>query len=361
MRPWSVLLFGLCLPFSLPGFAQQNTQPTPSTEASAAATPVNNRRISLDVVVTDKSGKVIPGLQQEDFKLVDNKQPQPILSFQAVAGTAQTAAPPQQQVILLVDAANTGYQSVLFERQQLQKLLQQNGGRLPLPMSLVFLTDTSTEIQPVTTNNGNALLQTLDANQTGLRSITRSQGFYGGEERVQLSIAALQKLASYEETQPGRKLLIWLSPGWPLLSGPGVELSNKARQWIFKVIVSLSAALRESRVTVYSIDPLGLADAGTGRTDYYKTFLKGVASVNRVEGGNLALGVIAIQTGGQVLNSSNDLVGLISTCLEDTKAFYTISFDSPPADGPDEYHSLQIKLDKPGLSARTRTGYYAQQ
>jgi hypothetical protein len=27
---------------------------------------------------------------------------------------------------------------------------------------------------------------------------------------------------------------------------------------------------------------------------------------------------------------------------------------------PDEYHQLQIKLAKPGLTARTRQGYYAQ-
>jgi hypothetical protein len=27
---------------------------------------------------------------------------------------------------------------------------------------------------------------------------------------------------------------------------------------------------------------------------------------------------------------------------------------------PDEYHQLQIKLAKPGLTARTRTGYYSE-
>ena len=26
----------------------------------------------------------------------------------------------------------------------------------------------------------------------------------------------------------------------------------------------------------------------------------------------------------------------------------------------DEYHTLEVKVDKPGLTARTRTGYYAQ-
>jgi hypothetical protein len=29
-------------------------------------------------------------------------------------------------------------------------------------------------------------------------------------------------------------------------------------------------------------------------------------------------------------------------------------------DGPNEYHALEMKFDKPGLKALTRTGYYAQ-
>jgi hypothetical protein len=37
-----------------------------------------------------------------------------------------------------------------------------------------------------------------------------------------------------------------------------------------------------------------------------------------------------------------------------------VSFEASPADRRDEYHSLEIKVDKPGLTARTRQGYYAQ-
>jgi hypothetical protein len=43
-------------------------------------------RISLDVVVTAKSGPPVAGLQQQDFTLLDNKHPQTITSFKAVAG-----------------------------------------------------------------------------------------------------------------------------------------------------------------------------------------------------------------------------------------------------------------------------------
>ena len=40
--------------------------------------------------------------------------------------------------------------------------------------------------------------------------------------------------------------------------------------------------------------------------------------------------------------------------------FTSLTFEGLAGDGPNEYHALEIKLDKPGLKALTRTGYYAQ-
>jgi hypothetical protein len=42
------------------------------------------------------------------------------------------------------------------------------------------------------------------------------------------------------------------------------------------------------------------------------------------------------------------------------QSYYSLTFDSNPAKHPDEYHDLQVKVENPGLAARTRTGYYAQ-
>src|ERR1700683_932604 len=67
-------------------------------------------RIFLDVVVTPKSGPPVSGLRQQDFTLLDNKVPQTITSFQGVDGRQAPI-----EVILLVDAVNTGFQSVAYE------------------------------------------------------------------------------------------------------------------------------------------------------------------------------------------------------------------------------------------------------
>jgi hypothetical protein len=85
-----------------------------------------------------------------------------------------------------------------------------------------------------------------------------------------------------------------------------------------------------------------------------------VRKAGQAQSGHLALQVLAYQSGGRVLNLNNDVAGEIEACDADANIFYVLSFDALPGDGPNEYHALEIKIDKPGLAARTRSGYYAQ-
>lgn len=347
----------LALTFSVlsAGFAISGQAQAPAAPESQSG---SDRTITLDVVVTDKADKPIPDLQEQDFTLLDNKHPQKIVLFQANAANSRTEDS-SLQVIFLVDAVNTTFRGVADLRVELDRFLKQDGGRLSLPSSLAVMTDIS-QAQSQSTRDGNILAQTLDSNQSGLREIGRSQGFYGGEDRVGISLNTLDSLASKLAPQPGRKLLIWLSPGWPLLSGPNVELTTKDQEWIFNNVVKLSTALRDARITLYAVDPLGMEDAGSFRTFLYQSYLGGIAKPNNAQNGNLALQVLAVQSGGQVFNSSNNVAGAIANCLADAKTFYTLTFDVPRAEHPNEYHSLQVKVDKPKLKVRTRTGYYAQ-
>jgi VWFA-related protein len=319
--------------------------------------PTPYRQMTLDVVVTDHSGKPVSGLQQQDFKLLDNKQPQNILSFQAFSGKEAADAP--VEVILLSDEVNTAFERVSFERTEMQKYLQ-SSAQLPRPVTLAFLSDAGLRIGNVSGEDGRALVAEMGRHPAGLRSITRDQGFYGAADRIGVSLTALQQLAAYEMPRPGRKLVIWISPGWAALTGPDEILSDKEQKQIFQRIVEISDALRRAQITLYNVDPSGTADAGAFRTFYYQQFVKGVKKPGQVQIGDVALGAIAVQTGGRVLNSSNDIVGEIATCVGDANNYYRLTFDTVPADRPDEYHALDVKLDKSGLKALTRTGYYTQ-
>jgi VWFA-related protein len=329
----------------LPGWAQQ-------------APSASDRRIDLAVVVSDKSGKPVSGLEEKDFKLLDNKQPQNILSFEAVNGKAASDAP--VEVVLLSDEVNTAFTRVSYERTEIGKFLQSGGGELPRPVSLAFLSDAGVKIGNITTSDGKALIAELDQNKAGLRSINRDQGFYGAADRVGLSLNSLQQVAAYETPRPGRKLLVWLSPGWPFLTGPNEILTGKEQERIFNQIVAISDALRRAQITLYSVDPLGTGDAGGFRTFYYEEFVKGVKKASQVQIGDLALQAIAVQSGGRVLNSDNDIANEIASCVADANNYYVLAFNALPGDGPNEYHALEVKVGKPGLKARTRTGYYAQ-
>lgn len=84
------LVFLVCLPAL--SWTQQNPAPAVAPalfQAASPSAPESGKKkgpISLDVVVTDKAGAPISGLELKDFTLLDNDQPGKILSFQAFGG-----------------------------------------------------------------------------------------------------------------------------------------------------------------------------------------------------------------------------------------------------------------------------------
>src|ERR1700728_2117572 len=56
-------------------------------------------------MVTGKAGKPVSGLELKDFSVLDNKQPDKVVSFQAFDGTVIQPDPPVE-VILLIDTIN---------------------------------------------------------------------------------------------------------------------------------------------------------------------------------------------------------------------------------------------------------------
>ena len=67
-----------------------------------------------------------------------------------------------------------------------------------------------------------------------------------------------------------------------------------------------------------------------------------------------------MQSGGLALTVSKYVDDLMRQAIADIANYYEISFDPPAARHPDEYHQIQIKVARPGLTARTRQGFYAQ-
>ena len=313
--------------------------------------------MTLDVMVTDKAGHPVTGLQQSDFTVLDDKHPATIQSFAAHTEQSQDSL---EGALIVIDTVNVGFTAVSVARSQLENFLRRDGGHLPFPMLLTLLTNTGLKEIGPSSSDGNVLLAQLDQQKGLLRDLNRSAGFWGATELLSTSINALENVAQYEATTPGRKLLIWISPGWPIFDNPNLIVTDQQHRAIFQQLVRLSTDLRRGQVTVYDIDPLGTADAGSYRTFLWQSFLKPVPKWQQANPGNMALQALAIQSGGQVLNSSNDVAGEVEKCMQDGAAWYTVTFDGETSEKPDTWHGIEIKVDKPGLTVRTRNGYYAQ-
>ncbi len=327
-----------------------------SASPASPASPADPHSITIDARITDKLGHRLAGLQARDFTLLDNNQPAKILDIKEVDGRSATDP---VRVLIVIDAINTDFTVVAQERVQLTDFLNQDGGRLAHPTSLAVFTDKGISIENTFTTDGSALNTTLAAFQNALRTVTRSAGFWGATEKLQWSLNELGELVTHESTVPGRKLIIVISPGWPMLPWAGTQETEKELKWVYSTIEAFSNQLRESRVTLYAIDPYIL-----GRTDpfFYEGYLKGVAKPNDAEYPNLALQVMAVHSGGLVLDSgSADIKGGLNTAIRDANDCYSVTFETPPGERPNEYHDLRLQVDKPGAVIRTTAGYYSNE
>jgi VWFA-related protein len=320
--------------------------------AAAGQPQPTAQSIHIDVVVDTKPGQPVTSLDQKNFTVLDNKTARPITHFK-IAGAASEPV----SVIVLVDAVNTPYQTVAYAREGVEKFFKANEGQLANPTSLAVLTDQGVQLDSNFSKDGNALSDALEHREIGLREINRSSE-WGGQERFEICMNALAQLMAFAGPIPGRKIVLWISPGWPIISGPRVYLDGHQENQIFNNIINASTQFRQMNLTLYNINPVGVTES-LERADYYESFLKGVAKASQVQIGNLALQVLALQSGGLALESNSDVSEMMLRSLQDAKSWYSISFNPLPADKSDEYHHIEVKVDQPGMVVRTRDGYYA--
>ncbi len=341
-------------PGQQPGSSDPTLSHRPPPKPKSQLTPEG--KIKLDVVVDDGAGKSVPGLQPWDFKILDDGQPRKVISFRAFNDAGVKPDPPVE-VILVMDTLNLPFQQVAFVRGEIEGFLRQNGGKLPQPLTLVLLTDAGIRFQPRPSTDGNAIASVVDGIKGSVSMINPAMGGGGYVERFQRSERAMDNIAQNEARKPGRKLLVWAGPGWPLLSRPADGYSDKDQKRNFDGIVELSTALRQARIAVYSVAP---SSAANPNAFLYKNFLKGVRTFKDADFGNMALAVLVTQTGGKVLGPDNNLAAQIDRCITDANDFYRISFDPPAAAHGDEYHDLKVVVDKPNVTVRTNSGYNNQ-
>lgn len=343
-------------------------------------------RVLLNVLVTDASGRPATELRREDFTLLDNGKPQNLASFRAGTGNAGFAP---ARVILMLDTVNNNSRNIANDGKELERFLAHSPERLTYPTSIAVLSGSGARVGQSS--------QERDALLAELRMFTRNAHAYScpGESdsdadfsdtphgasslsdlvtgsqkiqhwtclnsRFQVSVSALNRFSSEQMEVPGRVILIWIGPGWPLLSGHEFRPDSVTiRQNFFDNLVEVSNGLREAQITLDNVSVPNQLRGAERRSDHDNAFMNGVPTEDQVTAGSLGLQVLAHQSGGQVLTEGGDLAGEIAKCIADAESYYVLSFDSPSATAAGEFHSLQVKVNKPGLTVRTNTAYYAQ-
>lgn len=347
---------------SNPAGAQLEMQHAPpatrTAEVSSASRDKAEGLIQLDVAVTDATGNPVSSLAGADFSLLENGRPQNIISFQTFDGRGTSSEPPVK-IILLIDEIQLAETLARAERFAVISYLRKDGGRLKLPVSVFLLGDTGLwTVAP--SSDGNVLAHEIEHNH--FTFVRHNVGWQRGpvprglkDTPTDSALRALAHIATEERERPGRKLLLWVGPGWGTGSGAYADAAPGSPP-PFDTIWWFSGLLREAHLVLYSF-AVGETDP---RGQLYKAYVAGVTSPHKASFMNVYRKVLAVQSGGRVMDEGFDLVQQIESCVKDAGLFYRISFDPFPADHPNEYHDLKVGVNRTGLITRTNTGYYDQ-
>jgi VWFA-related protein len=342
-------------------------------------------RIILNVQVTDPSGNPVRKLDAKDFTLLQDRQPHALVSFRTVDGPNASAP---THVIVLLDGVNDSSRDIVKDRKEIERYLRNSQPPLRYPISITVLSESgATAGQP--SRDRDVLLGELknlashlhpigcadqeDPNEAFLASwmpamvgaasrMASDHQLSCLDKRFLLSVTALEKIAHEQANIPGRAILIWVGPGWPLLYNKEFRSDDSGlKRRLFGNLVEVSTALREAQVTLDMVSPPDQFRRTPALNDHDRSFLNGVPNEKEVTSGSLSLQALAHQSGGQVPIENKDIPEGIAACIADGESYYVLSFDSAPAAGPDEYHALEVKVDDARLKVRTNTTFYAEQ
>ena len=358
----AVLLFLLSSSAALPQNPVLKTRPKEDREERLNAA----HRITMNVQVTDADGNPVSNLRAEDFSLYDNRQPRRIAAFHSIDGAALSDA---TDVLILLDAVNTPSPALEKEKNAIFKYLAESKKPLPFQTAFALWFNGHLSATPATTDRneiGRAfvkLTKNVHSNACGTKATP--QNVSAGRNaaivspatcrRVHFkdSVTALVGIAQQQAATGGRTLLIWMGSGWPVV--PDVELQRlepKQREAYDREFAEILHNLREGQVTVYSIAP--------GDPEPSKEFTASNAAAASAFP-RIAVDEFARRTGGRVLSNSEDLVKDLHACIRDAEWYYALAFNAPLAqNGPGEMHSLEMKVNRPGLEVRTMNSYYSE-
>ena len=328
----------------------QSAAHKPLAPLGASSSAEREGLFTIDVVVTDAGGKPVSDLAPRDFTLLDNGQPAKIRTFNTSAAPTE----PPAELIFVIDAVNLSAQQLTRTESAVVHFLRRNNGRLEGPCFLYRLTRDGLFSSAMPTRDGNLLAKEVEQHKSprtlwraGRNSEPVLLGSWAGSSQPNpLSLRALGSIAIDQRDIPGRKIAVWIGPGWPVLGSADND---------FNEITELSTRLREARITLDSLP--AWPNPKPPAFDYH-SYLEPPRSQRDMRPEKMALQVIARHTGGVVLDSFDDPDRDIERSVDGERSFYTLTFNPQHTATTDEYHDLRVGVARSGLTVRVLSGYY---
>jgi VWFA-related protein len=237
-------------------------EPAPAAQAggdvvaSSVVIKKESRLVLVDAVVTDKKGKYVRDLAQNDFRVYEDNKEQGLTSFST--GTAETPGPNSNQkhyLVLFFDNSSMEMPDQIPARAAAAKFIDANANPNNL-MAVVEFGGALRIVQNFTANadllkraasnlKGSAVASNMDTGSAtvagdmrAMSSISAAEADYG----ARTMLLAVRSLAKNLRAIPGRKQLVLISAGFPLSAERQSELT------------ATIDACTKSNVAIYALD-----------------------------------------------------------------------------------------------------------
>jgi VWFA-related protein len=353
--------------------------------------------VHLDVSVLDKNRRPVKGLTGQDFIVLEDGKPQTVAAFSAI-DLADPAPPPARW---MRDVALDVRRNTDIVDKRLVTIVMDDGlipfdiamvrsareiGRLiidrlsPNDLAAVVFTRDNRNAQEFTSDRAR-LLKAVEAFDAGSRVIGISNGDQRGPamlNQIQMfesSVDVLRRVSESLAAVPQRrKALIYVGVGVPagntpseiVLAGasaaenPGAAAEREMNAALGAIKHRLMAVYRDARlsnVNVYAVSPAGVGGmAALLQAEAWKQ--RYVPPYETVGNYYDFLVGLAENTGGRAFPDRNEFATALDEVFQENASYYLVGY-APPAPFIDgKYRRVEVKVNRPDVTVRTRNGYY---
>lgn len=278
------------------------------------------RLVNLNIKVVDRSGTPVAKLTRDDFVVLEDNVPQEVTYFEPIAAPVN--------LLLLLDLSG----SIGSKLQSMKKAAKKfvDSLRRDDRVAVASFTTRFDAVSDFTTDNG-LVKQRID----GIMNPGGDTALYD---------ATWAALDSLRGNAIGRSALVILTDGVDSSSIPDEQGSNRS----FK---ELMTRVEEEDVTIYPI--------------YFDTepeVVNGDYTPQVFARARTQLEALAEQTGGGYFRASRpeDLDGVYKRVAAELHSFYSLAYPAKDARNDGRWRKIAIQINRAGVKARTKRGYYAR-